>query len=30
MAFYLKYGFVEFPDGTKTMFLPIETSAKAI
>jgi GNAT superfamily N-acetyltransferase len=30
MAFYLKYRFVEFPDGTKTMFLPIETIAKAI
>ena len=23
--FYLKYGFLEFPAGTKTLFLPIET-----
>jgi predicted N-acetyltransferase YhbS len=29
-SFYVKYGFIEFPDGTKTMFLPIETIIKAI
>ena len=30
MAFYLKYGFVEFPNGTKTMFLPMETIEKGL
>lgn len=30
MAFYIRYGFVEFPLGTKTMFLPVETIASAI
>jgi GNAT superfamily N-acetyltransferase len=25
MAFYAKAGFIEFPSGTRTMFLPIET-----
>jgi hypothetical protein len=25
MAFYIKYGFIEFPYGSQTMFLPIET-----
>jgi len=25
LAFYLRYGFTEFPFGSKTMFLPIET-----
>ncbi len=30
IAFYLKYGFVEFPDGSKTMFLPIETVEKGV
>lgn len=25
MAFYIKYGFNEFPYGSQTMFLPIET-----
>jgi GNAT superfamily N-acetyltransferase len=25
MAFYLKYGFLEFPCGTQSMFLPMET-----
>ena len=30
MAFYLKYGFIEFPYGTQTMFMPMETIAVAI
>jgi GNAT superfamily N-acetyltransferase len=30
IAFYLRYGFVEFPDGTKTLFMPIEAIAAAI
>jgi GNAT superfamily N-acetyltransferase len=30
MAFYLKFGFMEFPLGTKTLFLPIETIAAAL
>jgi GNAT superfamily N-acetyltransferase len=30
MAFYLKFGFMEFPSGTKTLFLPVETIAKAL
>jgi GNAT superfamily N-acetyltransferase len=30
MAFYLKYGFIEFPYGTQTMFIPMETIAVAI
>src|SRR5262245_43266495 len=30
MAYYLKYGFLEFPNGTKTMFLPMETIEKAL
>jgi GNAT superfamily N-acetyltransferase len=30
MSFYLKYGFIEFPTGTQTMFLPVETIARAI
>jgi len=30
MAFYIKYGFIEFPNGSQTMFLPIETIAVAI
>jgi len=25
MAFYIKYGFIEFPYGSQTLFLPIET-----
>lgn len=29
-AFYGKYGFVEFPSGSRTMFLPIETIARAL
>lgn len=27
MAFYLKYGFIEFPYGSQTMFLPMDTIA---
>ncbi len=27
MAFYVKYGFIEFPQGSQTLFLPIETIA---
>jgi GNAT superfamily N-acetyltransferase len=27
VAFYVKYGFIEFPSGSQTMFLPIETIA---
>jgi hypothetical protein len=30
MAFYIKYGFIEFPYGSQTMFLPIETITVAI
>jgi len=30
MAFYLKYGFMEFPYGTQTMFMPMETIAVGI
>jgi GNAT superfamily N-acetyltransferase len=30
LAFYLRYGFVEFPLGTKTLFLPIETLIAAL
>lgn len=29
VAFYVKFGFLEFPDGSKTMFLPMETIAGA-
>jgi GNAT superfamily N-acetyltransferase len=29
-AFYIRYGFQEFPMGTKTLFLPIETLVNAI
>lgn len=25
MAFYLKYGFIEFPGGSQTLFLPVDT-----
>lgn len=25
MAFYVKYGFIEFPQGSQTLFLPIDT-----
>lgn len=27
MAFYVKYGFIQFPGGSQTLFLPIETIA---
>jgi hypothetical protein len=27
MAFYVKYGFIEFPYGSQTLFLPIDTIA---
>jgi hypothetical protein len=27
MAFYVKYGFIQFPAGTQTLFLPVETIA---
>lgn len=30
MAFYVKYGFIEFPYGSQTLFLPIETIAVAV
>ncbi|WP_257169712.1 GNAT family N-acetyltransferase [Bradyrhizobium sp. SRS-191] len=30
MAFYVKYGFLEFPGGSKTMFLPMETIIKGL
>jgi GNAT superfamily N-acetyltransferase len=30
VSFYLKYGFIEFPNETKTMFLPMETIEKAL
>lgn len=30
LAFYVKYGFTEFPTGTRAMFLPIETIVKAL
>lgn len=29
-AFYLKYGFVEFPHGSQTLFLPLETIQNAL
>ena len=29
-AFYAAYGFIEFPLGTRTMYLPVETIAKAL
>lgn len=30
MAFYVKYGFIEFPYGSQTLFLPIETIASGL
>ena len=30
MSFYLKHGFIEFPSGSKTMFMPIETLEKGL
>lgn len=30
VAFYLKFGFIEFPNGSRTMFLPIETIVAAV
>ena len=30
VAFYLRYGFREFPAGSRTMFLPVETIAAAL
>jgi GNAT superfamily N-acetyltransferase len=30
MAFYVKYGFIEFPYGSQTLFLPIDTIAAGI
>lgn len=29
-SFYVKYGFIEFPSGAQTMFLPIETIVKGL
>jgi GNAT superfamily N-acetyltransferase len=30
VAFYARYGFAEFPDGARTMFLPTDTIAEAL
>ena len=30
MAFYLKFGFIEFPQNSKSLFLPIETIARTL
>jgi GNAT superfamily N-acetyltransferase len=30
VSFYLEYGFMEFPGGSRTMFLPMETIIRAI
>lgn len=30
ISYYLQYGFVQFPDGDKTLFLPVETMVEAI
>jgi GNAT superfamily N-acetyltransferase len=30
VEFYARYGFVEFPGGTRTMFLPLETLRRAL
>jgi GNAT superfamily N-acetyltransferase len=30
VAFYARYGFVEFPGGSRTMFLPLDTIAQAL
>jgi GNAT superfamily N-acetyltransferase len=30
MSFYMGYGFIEFPLGSRTLYLPIETIAKAL
>lgn len=30
IPFYLRYGFIAFPEGSKTLFLPIETMIKAL
>jgi hypothetical protein len=30
MAFYVKYGFLEFPYGLQTLFLPIDTIAVGV
>lgn len=30
ISYYLQYGFITFPDGGKTLFLPVETMAEAI
>ena len=30
MAFYFKYGFIEFPNGSQTLFLLIETIALGV
>ncbi len=29
LAFYLRYGFLEFPSGSRTLFLPLETVIEA-
>ena len=29
LAFYIKYGFLEFPSGSRTLFLPLETITAA-
>jgi hypothetical protein len=29
-TFYAAYGFIEFPAGTRTLFLPVETIAKGL
>lgn len=30
ISYYLQYGFIQFPEGDKTLFLPVETMVKAI
>lgn len=30
LAFYLRYGFLAFPEGTRSLFLPIETIVQAL
>ncbi len=30
LAFYIRYGFIEYPSGTRTLFLPIETLIAAL
>lgn len=30
ISYYLQYGFIQFPEGDKTLFLPVETMVRAI